>query len=231
ILLVFLLCTCGLLGLCAEDIKTNDGRVFKNAIVVKLESEGIVIKHDGGSKQIGWAQLPADLRKRDQAEAQKQKAAEIQKLKQDLARAEAEAAKLKQEEEISSKSESKRPTGGPEKSSASKASTPDGNPPKAARRAVDSPELKSDTIVEAVELVRQFTTDSAAAEAWCRQRRFRVQGVVQRFEAKLFHRQFDVVLESPEKFMRVILQFDYPDDYKSVYTTENGQKLVARLAG
>ena len=37
-------------GLHAEDITTRDGRVFKNASMVKLEADGVVIKHDGGTK-------------------------------------------------------------------------------------------------------------------------------------------------------------------------------------
>src|SRR5438105_2120413 len=54
--------------------------------------------------------------------------------------------------------------------------------------------------------------------------------VIQRFEAKLFRRQYEVILESPEKFLRVVSRFDYPDDYESVYTIQNGQKLVGRPA-
>ena len=30
--------------------------------------------------------------------------------------------------------------------------------------------------------------------------------------------------------MRVVLRFDYPDDYRSIYTIEKGQKLVGRPA-
>ena len=46
----------------------------------------------------------------------------------------------------------------------------------------------------------------------------------------MFRRQYEVILESPEKLMRVVLRFDYPDDYKSIYTIQNGQKLVGRPA-
>src|SRR5213592_3744307 len=115
ILLCFV-CACGAIGLRGEDITTLDGRVFRNASVVKLEAAGVVIKHDGGTKQIAWAELPAPLRQRYQAEARQQKEAEIQKLKQDLARAEAEAAKLNQTE-AQPKNELKPSAAAPVKSS------------------------------------------------------------------------------------------------------------------
>lgn len=231
IILVFLLWVCCPTGLRAEDIRTNDGRVFKNAIVVKLEAEGIVIKHDGGSKQIGWAQLPADLRKRYQAEAQKQKTAEIQKLKQDLARAEAEAAKLNQELEIQPKDETAQSPAHAEKTPPFKSSTQgNGAAPEPAKRPLRPSELKPEDTVDASELIELFKADSTAAGERWRQKTFRVKGVIHRFEGKLFLRQYAVILESPERFMRVILRFDYPDAYKSIYTIQNGQKLVGRPA-
>ena len=226
IILLFLLCSCPI-GLHAEDITTGDGRVFKNASVVKFEADGVVIKHDGGTKQIAWAELPALLRQRYQAEARRQKQAEVQKLKQDLARAEAEAAKLSQSEDPP-KQASTPPAAALVKSSGS--TTPHGNTPVPGKPASDRSPLKSDEILDAAELVQQFKTDSTAAEARYEKKAFRVKGVIQRFEAKLLRRQYDVVLESPEKFMRVVLRFDYPDDYRSIYTVENGQRLVGRPA-
>ena len=54
--------------------------------------------------------------------------------------------------------------------------------------------------------------------------------MVERFETKLFRRKYDIVLKSPEKFLRVVLRFDYPDEYKTIYTIQNGQKLVGHPA-
>src|SRR6267142_543592 len=96
VILVVLLLACRWCPACvrAEDIATNDGRVFTNVEVARFEVDGIVIKHDGGTNQIAWKDLSASLRQRYQTEARKRKQEEIQKLKQDLARAEEEAAKL-----------------------------------------------------------------------------------------------------------------------------------------
>src|SRR5262245_17798589 len=87
ICLLFLFRASGPIGLHAEDITTGDGRVFKNASVIKFEAAGVVIKHHGGTKQIAWTELPAPLRQRYQAEARREKEAEVQKLKRDLPRA------------------------------------------------------------------------------------------------------------------------------------------------
>lgn len=227
IILLFLVCACCPIRLHAEDITTSDGRVFKNASAVKFEADGVVITHDGGTKQIAWAELPAPLRQRYQAEARRQKEAEIQKLKQDLARAEAEAAKLNRTE-AQPQNEPTPPAAVPVKSS--DPTTPRGRAPGLAKPVGDLPSVKRDEIVDAADLVQQFETDSTAAQERCQKKTFRVKGVIDRFEAKLFRRQFEVILESPEKFMRVVLRFDYPDDYKSIYTIQSGQKLVGRPA-
>ena len=79
-------------------ITTHGGRVYKNAEVIRFEADGPVIKHDGGTNQIAWRELLPAARQRFQAEARKLKEKEIQRLKRDLARAEAEAARLKQDE-------------------------------------------------------------------------------------------------------------------------------------
>jgi hypothetical protein len=227
IILLLILCSCCPVRLHAEDITTGDGRVFKNVSVVKFEAVGVVIKHDAGTKRIAWAELPAPLRQRYQAEARRQKVAEVQKLKQDLARAEAEAAKLNQTED-QPKNATTPPPAAPVKSSDSTATR--GHSPAPAKPAKDQPPSKSDETVDAAELVQQFKTDSAAADESYQKQTFRVKGVIQRFEAKLLRRQYAVILESPEKFMRVVLRFDYPDDYRSIYTIQNGQKLVGRPA-
>ena len=225
ILLCFV-CACGAIGLRGEDITTLDGRVFRNASVVKLEAAGVVIKHDGGTKQIAWAELPASLRQRYQTEARQQKEAEIRKLKQDLARAEAEAAKLNQADQPTT--ETTLPATARVKPSGS--TTPREHATETAQPALNRPSLNRDEVVDSAELVQQFKTDSAAAGERYRQKTLRVKGVIQRFEPKLFLRQYAVILESPEKFMRVILRFDYPDAYKSIYTIQNGQRLVGRPA-
>jgi hypothetical protein len=187
-----------------------------------------VIKHDGGTKQLTWAEFPAPLRQRYQAEARRQKEAEVQRLKQDLARAEAEAAKLNQSE-AKPKNEDGPPAVAPVESPVS---TPAAvrAPAPVKPAAVDRQTLRIDEVVDTADLIEEFKMDSAAANERYQKKAFRIKGLVERFETKLFRRKYDVVLKSPEKFLRVILRFDYPDEYKSIYTIQNGQKLVGHPA-
>src|SRR5438552_9732337 len=178
IILLFLVCACCPIGFAhAEDITTSNGRVFKNASVVKFEADGVVIKHDGGTKQIAWAELPASLRQRYQTEARQQKEAEIRKLKQDLARAEAEAAKLNQADQPTT--ETTLPATARVKPSGS--TTPREHATETAQPALNRPSLNRDEVVDSAELVQQFKTDSAAAGERYRQKTLRVKGVIQRF--------------------------------------------------
>ena len=205
-------------------ITTHGGRVYKNAEVIRFEADGPVIKHDGGTNQIAWKELLPAARQRFQAEARKLKEKEIQRLKQDLARAEAEAARLKQDE------------GTPERKNPPQAETSAGSTTRRAaaeapaKPAAELPPLKPDEAVDAAGLVQQFKTDPSGADQRYRKRILRVKGVIQRFEPRMFVRKYDVILESPDRFVRGVAVFDYPNDYKTVYTTQRGQTLVGKPA-
>ena len=69
-----------------------------------------------------------------------------------------------------------------------------------------------------------------AAELRPRCFHLRVRGAIEHFEPKLFVRKYHVILASPEKFIRVVCTFDYPNELKTVYSTERGQKLVGQSA-
>jgi hypothetical protein len=202
-----------------EDLQTSDGTVFTNAAIIRYEAEGIIVKHDGGTNRVAWKQLAAPARQRHQAEARKQKEAEIQKLKQDLARAESEAAVL---------NEGDGQTPSPTRSRAKKSADPPRAPEPAARPVAELPPVKPGEVLDADELLLQFTTDPPGTTRRYRNKSFRVQGVIDRFEPKLFIRKYDVILESPDRFVRVVAGFDYPNDYRAIYTTQRGQTLVGK---
>ncbi len=207
-----------------EDITTRDGEIFKNAQVIQFEAGGVILKHEGGTNRIVWKDLPPAARRRYQAEAWKRIEEEIQKLKQDLARAEAEAARL---EEADGPSTAKKQP--PPEPSGNAGALRDAAEERA-RPVAGLPPLKPDEIMDAAELVQQFKSDPPAADQRYRKKTFRVRGVIERFEPKLFIRKYDVLLESPDRFVRVVAVFDYPNDYKSIYTTQRGQTLVGKPA-
>ena len=39
-----------------------------------------------------------------------------------------------------------------------------------------------------------------------------------------------MIFESPDRFVRVVAAFDYPGDYRTVFTTQRGQTLVGKPA-
>jgi len=208
----------------AEDITTTDGKVFKNAEVIRFEADGLVVKHEGGMNRIAWRELSVAVRQRYRAEARKQKEKEIQRLKQDLALAEAEAARLAPEQR---QPESKNPPP-PEQSVNSTARRGAAEAP--AKPLAELPPLRPDEMVDAADLVQQFKNDPPGADRRYHNKTFRVKGVIQRFEPKIFVRKYDVILESSDRFARVVAAFDYPNDYKTVFTTHRGQTLFGKPA-
>jgi hypothetical protein len=219
ILPAFLLACLGFAA--ADDLTTVGGGTFKNAQVIRYDADGVVVKHDGGTNHIVWKELPATARQRYQAEARKQKDDEIQKLKQDLARAEAEAARLRPDDgRPDTSKESKKPADSTTLHTAV-STTPS---------VAELPPLKPDDILDANELVEQFKSDPPGADRRYRKKTFRVKGVVERFESRLFVRKYDVILESPDRFFRVVAAFDYPNDYRAVFSTRGGKTLVGKPA-
>jgi hypothetical protein len=212
----------------AEDLVTLDGTVFNNITVLSYQAEGLVLKHDGGTNRVAWKELSAANRQRYQAEARRQKEQEIQKLKQDLARAEAEAARLNQADGRAPEAKHTPAADRAGRSDARRSAEPVVAP--AGRSVADLPPLNPDEILDATDLVEQFKSDPAGAERRYRKKKLRVRGVIERFEPVLFVRKYDVLLESPDRFIRVVASFDYPNDCRAVYATHRGQTLIGKPA-
>lgn len=58
-LLFFLFCA----ALRAEDIKTTDGQVFKDATITGKDALGVIISHSDGIARVAYDKLPEELRK------------------------------------------------------------------------------------------------------------------------------------------------------------------------
>jgi hypothetical protein len=74
-LLFLLLCA----SVFAEDIKTSDGQVLKDATITKNDAIGVTISHSDGITRVPYANLPEELRKKfnyDPNQAQAQATAE-----------------------------------------------------------------------------------------------------------------------------------------------------------
>jgi hypothetical protein len=49
---------------CAEDLKTTNGKEYKNVSVSRVEPDGIVIKFSGGIVKLQFTELPPDVQKK-----------------------------------------------------------------------------------------------------------------------------------------------------------------------
>lgn len=205
-------------GLGAEDISTRSGKVLKNAEIVAIEGDQIIVRHDGGTEKLAAAEIPEPLQKRFRDQELKRKADEVEKLKQELARREAEVRKLKEENERLTREPN--PVAPTPSRVVEKPSTP----------IEQLPEVQAGDVMEVDDLVLYYQTDSAGADRRFRKKTFQIKGVVEKFEPKMFVRLYDVVLESPEKSVVVVCKFSYADQWKAVYTKEHGRLLVAKTA-
>lgn len=199
-----------------DDIVTQSGRVLKNAGIVSFEGDRVTIKHEGGVERFDASEIPEPLCKRFRDEDLKRKRDEIEKLKQELARRESELKQLSDDNE--------RPARGPKQVAPNL--SPDGAVPSPLPATL--PAVRADDVVEAGDLVLQYRANIAAADRRVTKKTFRIRGVIERFEPRMFMRRYDVLLESPDKSVSVVCKFAYADKWNAVYTKERGRELVAK---
>ena len=201
----------------AEDIVTTKGKVFKNAEIIRVESDGVLIKHSGGTERVSLAELPPAIQKKyglDPKDAElRRKAEEVDRLKAELDRAQSELKRLKQDNERLRTERAQM--------------VPAPAPAKPSKPLVEVPPVKSDDVVDVRDLVLYYKADAAAADARFKKKTFRITGTVERFNPKMFLRKYDVILESPDKAIKVAGNFDYADNFNAVVTQKRGQNLVA----
>jgi len=149
----------------------------------------------------------------------RRKAEEVEKLKEELNRAQSDLKKLEVENQRLRT----------EKTNAPPASTPPATtvaPAKPVPAVATLPPLESGAVVDAADLTEHFRADPAKAGERYRKKTFRVKGEVTRFGAKILVRYYEVILQTPEKSATVVCTFNYLDRYRAVYTKDSGEVLV-----
>ncbi len=208
----------GVVSVAADEITTLSGKRFTDAQALRLEGDGIQIKHSGGTDHVAWSDLPPALREKYKSDPRlielARKEAEIDKLKSDLAKAQDEISHLKSD------------LAKPRPEAKGKIVVEE----KPIKPLPELPPLKPEDVIESHDLVRYFQTDANGAGQRFQKQSLRVRGVVTRFEPKMFRRTYSVSLESPEG-TTLVCDFFYADDYRTVYAKERGQKLVAAVPG
>ena len=150
----------------------------------------------------------------------RRKAQEVEKLKEELNRAQSDLKKLEAENQ---RLRTEKPAAPP-------ATTPPSTEPRRPVAVVTTlPPMEQGQVIEVHELVGQFAAEPEAARQRYAKQVLRVKGTVAGFDTALVTRGYGVRLESPEKSITVICRFRLPDPYSAVYTKRSGQALVARV--
>ncbi len=91
------------------------------------------------------------------------------------------------------------------------------------------PLLKEGEIVDAMDLGNYYHTDVAAANQRFLKRSFQVRGEIAAFERLLFIRNYKIILRTADRELKVVCNIYPPDQYRTVFTTDYGSKLVGEL--
>jgi hypothetical protein len=89
------------------------------------------------------------------------------------------------------------------------------------------PALRSDEIVDSMDLANYYHADSAAADRRFRKQKLSVRGEIVGFEKPFYRRNYLVLLKTPNRETKVICDFLPPEKSTAVFTTDHGDKLVA----
>lgn len=149
-------------------------------------------------------------------EEHRRKAAAVEKLKDELSRAQKELERLQKENEQLRREKSQAGPGAPAVA------------PKPSRPLVELPVIDEHAVVNARDLALYYEADPAAADQRFKNKRFRITGTVEGFNPKLFAQQYEVYLEAPDKQTKIACGFRYREDYTAVVTRRRGQELAAR---
>jgi len=92
------------------------------------------------------------------------------------------------------------------------------------------PPLTDGQTVSAMDLAGHYRSDTPKANQRYRGQRFCVAGEIAAFEKPPFVRPYRIVLNTADPERKVICDFTPPEDFKSVFTTDHGSKLVGQTA-
>lgn len=199
----------------AADIVTQSGKLLKNAVIVAADVAEVTVRYDGGTEKFSVTEIPSHVLKKYRDEELRRKEEEVEKLKQDLARQQQELQQLKTDNERLRREQ--------------KNTVPRPAPPAPSKPLADVQAVGPTDVIDVQDLVLYYEADRAGADQRFLKKDFRIRGVVAGFSPKLFIRWYDVGLESPSKSINVVCKFGYRDEWQSVYTTERGRKLIAKV--
>lgn len=208
----------------ADDLTTRSGRLLRNVEVTELETDFVTVQHDGGTERLPLRELPPDWQKRLSAPAL---FAELRRKSQELASLRTQVRQAAAKAAPAAPSDQPRARGEPRPA----VPAAPGEPVREAVRPVpivlsNRPPVGVDEVVSAEDLAGEYQADRTWSDRRYKGRTFRVRGVVDHFNARMFVRNYDVVLDSPERFMKVVCNVPFGDDFRAIYPMDGGQLLA-----
>lgn len=91
------------------------------------------------------------------------------------------------------------------------------------------PPLENGALVSATDLAAHYRANAATADQRYRKRTFKVQGEIVGFEKPLLVRNYVILLKTTEPQTRIICDFYPSENFKAVFTANNGMELVGLL--
>ncbi len=193
----------------AGDVSTLSGKLLRNADVVGVESDHVIVRHDGGRERVPWSSFSPT----SQLDLLRSKVAELEKLRGELHQTRDESKALQKTTE--QYRQNLAALGG------------EATPEKPVAPAAGLPALKKGDLVDAADLAAHFKQDLGTAEARYRKQAFRLEGVVDRLDKDLFVSAYHALLRIPGKSVRVVCVIKPPEVYSKVYATRSGERMVA----
>ena len=206
----------------AEDLRTTDGRVLRHVEFTEVGEDRVLVKHHDGSEHVYLFDLPPELQQRfhfDPVAALRRKTAEVERLKAELAaaRGEAVAAKATAEKAVTEARQSVA-VAGPDNSALWRNLPP-------TRPAAQLPPLQKGEVVNVYDLVNHYRSEPEAARTRYKGRDFLLEGIVERVEDRLVGRYVKVLCVSPDRNLRVVIEWKVPEEYPKFYTKAEGRRL------
>jgi hypothetical protein len=225
----------GIASVPAADLKTRDGKIYRDALIVSVENNVATVQYSGG-----LAKVPlADLSDEDQGRARdielKRQSEEIEKLKKELARKEQQLNQLQRDNESLKEEKAKAPPPPAVPAPVVQPVSPTQPLPppavlaKPSKPLADVPAVTETEVVEAADLGVYYHSDPTAADQRFKGKVFRIKGTVKRFTSKLLIRDYSVVLATADPMVEASCLFGYRPEWKSVYPANRGRELVAKV--
>ena len=199
----------------AEDLPLPGGRMLHEVELSDPNPASVWVKGREGSERVDLVDLPPDIQRRfhfDPSAALRFLSAENRRLRGEVARS------------VASPRKATAVVASPVAESAWASRPP--TPP-----AASLPPLPKDVTVDAFDLVHHYRSDVAAAGARYKGHDFVIEGFVERVEAGLVGRGAKVLLESPDRGIRVVVEWKIPDEFPKFYTKAEGRRLFGGSGG